>query len=166
MVGTYFSAHLWPSLPCLCAYYLGHVFCLQTPLPFCTYFSRNLTIKKSLKFRCHFEWISPWKCRESVRWRSLWVSLCARSRFGPAQATWNLVLRRFSDGSDPSSYVLSWLLLACEVIHFIFCKCNLEKSEFREYFLVSDFPVTFRWISTDFTYAYFLTSPCECVCVC
>ena len=64
---------------------------------FFAHFPRNLTIKKSLKFRCHFEWISPWKCRESVRWwRSLWVSLSARSRFGPAQATLNLGLRRFS----------------------------------------------------------------------
>lgn len=64
---------------------------------FFAHFPRNLTIKKSLKFRCHFEWISPWKCRESVRWwRSLWVSLSARSRFGPAQATLNLDLRRFS----------------------------------------------------------------------
>ena len=80
------------------AYYLGQWMYVCKPChAFFAHFPRNLTIKKSLKFRCHFEWISPWKCRESVRWwRSLWVSLSARSRFGPAQATLNLGLRRFS----------------------------------------------------------------------
>ena len=88
----------WLYFITFCAYYLGQWMYVCKPChAFFAHFPRNLTIKKSLKFRCHFEWISPWKCRESVRWwRSLWVSLSARSRFGPAQATLNLGLRRFS----------------------------------------------------------------------
>ena len=88
----------WLYFITFCAYYLGQWMYVCKPChAFFAHFPRNLTIKKSLRFRCHFEWISPWKCRESVRWwRSLWVSLSARSRFGPAQATLNLGLRRFS----------------------------------------------------------------------
>ena len=45
-----------------------------------------------------------------------------------------------------------------------FIKKEKEKKSCR-YFLGIGSLVTFRRISTDFTYAYFLTSPCVCVCL-